>query len=149
MESSNDHVEIIREAFRYTQAFRNKTFVFQLDDAVVTDPVISALVRDLVLLQSEFQAVLTDSASRVKVVDLPESPSVRVESDEQGWLDFQLGYSVEDHDIPFDKIWDSRGGTIRPDDHTFVRVPEDEPSPWIAGARLSAARVMKMEMTPE
>ena len=83
--------------------------------------------RDLVLLQTEFQAVLTDAAAQIQVVDLPETPRVRVESDERGWLDFQLGYTVRDHDIPFDKIWASRGGTMRLYDHTFVRIPQDEP----------------------
>ncbi len=67
MESSNDHVEIIREAFRYTQAFREKTFVFQLDDAVVTDPVISSLVRDLVLLQRAGIRIVLVAGARQRI----------------------------------------------------------------------------------
>ncbi|MFW6082761.1 MAG: DEAD/DEAH box helicase, partial [Chloroflexota bacterium] len=94
---------------------------------VAPDRIPEFFKRDLVLLQTEFQAVLTDSASRVKVVDLPDAPRVRVESDGRGWLDFQLGYTVEGHEIPFDRIWDSRGGTIRPDEHTFMQVPKDKP----------------------
>lgn len=94
---------------------------------VAPDAIPEFFKRDLVLLRSEFGAVLTDAASRVEVVDLPDAPRVRVEGDERGWLDFQLDYVVADHNIPFDEIWASRGGTIRPDDHTFVRVPEEEP----------------------
>jgi amino-acid N-acetyltransferase len=51
MQETNEQVEIIREAFRYTQAFREKTFVLQIDDTVVDDAILPALVRDLVLLQ--------------------------------------------------------------------------------------------------
>lgn len=51
METKSDYVEIIREAFRYTQAFRNKTFVLQVDDTIANDAVLPVLVRDLVLLQ--------------------------------------------------------------------------------------------------
>ena len=72
MDTSNDHVEIIREAFRYTQAFRGKTFVFQLDDAVVTDPVISALMRDLVLLQRAGIRIVLVAGARKRIDEVLE-----------------------------------------------------------------------------
>jgi len=93
---------------------------------VAPDEIPEFFKRDLVLLESEFQAVLSDAASRVEVVGLPEA-RVQVENDEQGWLDFQLDYVVESQRIPFDEIWASKGGTVRPTDHTFVQVPENEP----------------------
>ena len=94
---------------------------------VAPDRVPEFFKRDLVLLQTEFQAVLTDAASRVRVIDLPDTPRVQVESDERGWLDFQLGYTVGGHHIPFDKIWASRGSAVRPDAYTFMEVPPEEP----------------------
>jgi SNF2 family DNA or RNA helicase len=83
--------------------------------------------RDLVLLKTDFNAVLTDAASQVKVVDLPDAPRVKVESDQKGWLDFQLDYVVEGHAISWETIWGGRGETVRPDPSTFVHIPRDEP----------------------
>jgi amino-acid N-acetyltransferase len=45
-----DHVELIREVFRYAQAFQGKTFVLQIDDTVILRPVIASVMRDLVLM---------------------------------------------------------------------------------------------------
>jgi amino-acid N-acetyltransferase len=50
MSEHRDHVELIREVFRYAQAFQGKTFVLQVDDTVVLRPVIASLMRDLVLM---------------------------------------------------------------------------------------------------
>lgn len=83
--------------------------------------------RDLVLLQTEFQAVLTESAAKIDVVPLPPAPRVRVSGEEKGWLDFQLDYQVKDRRIPFETIWQSRGQHFRADSHTFVEVPEESP----------------------
>ncbi len=65
MEAFNDHVEIIREAFRYTQTFREKTFVLQVDDTVADESILPELVRDLVLLQrTGIRIVLVAGARR-------------------------------------------------------------------------------------
>ncbi len=53
-------------------------------------------MRDLVLLRSNFQAVLTDEASRIQIVRDPVEPVVRVNNNGQGWLDFDVGYQVGD-----------------------------------------------------
>ncbi len=50
MIDASDHVELIREVFRYTQAFQGKTFVLQLDDAILLRDTITSLMRDVVLL---------------------------------------------------------------------------------------------------
>lgn len=83
--------------------------------------------RDLVLLQTEFNAVLTASAARVDVVPLPPAPRVRVRGEEKGWLDFQLDYQIKGRRVPFETIWQGRGQHIRTDGHTFVEVPEAPP----------------------
>ncbi len=65
MEEPDDHVETIREAFQYTQAFREKTFVLQLDDTVADESTLPELVRDLVLLQrTGIRIVLVAGARR-------------------------------------------------------------------------------------
>ncbi len=49
-DQSVDQVELIREVFRYAQAFQGKTFVLQIDDAVVLRPTLAGLIRDLVMM---------------------------------------------------------------------------------------------------
>ena len=59
-----DHVEIIREVFRYSKVFQDRTFVLQLDDAVVNCPSFSSMVRDLVLLhQNGIRIILVAGAT--------------------------------------------------------------------------------------
>ena len=65
MINASDHVELIREVFRYTQAFQGKTFVLQLDDAILLRPAVASLMRDLVLLhRTGIRIVLVAGASR-------------------------------------------------------------------------------------
>lgn len=65
MINASDHVELIREVFRYTQAFQGKTFVLQIDDSVLLDPSITSLMRDLALLhRTGIRIVLVAGARR-------------------------------------------------------------------------------------
>jgi superfamily II DNA or RNA helicase len=96
-------------------------------DFIPTDQIPRFFKRDFVLLKSEFQAVLTESAAKLEVVPLPASPRVHVSGEEKGWLDFQLDYHVGDAQIPFETIWQCRGQHFRTDAHTFVEVPEETP----------------------
>lgn len=65
MSESADTVEIIREAFRYTQVFRGKTFVLQVEDIIADDSALSSLVRDLsLLLRTGIHIVLVAGARR-------------------------------------------------------------------------------------
>jgi len=100
--------------------------------------------RDLVLLKTAFQAVLTDEASRLQVLKLPPSPRVRVQAGEPGWLDFQLDYVVGDREAPFDLIRNAKGGYVQPDPYTFVEVSPDEP-----GRVLRELAGLAPEETPE
>jgi SNF2 family DNA or RNA helicase len=95
--------------------------------SVPTDQIPEFFKRDLVLLQTEFQAVLTESAAKVDVVPLPPAPRVLVSGEEKGWLDFQLDYQIKGGEVPFDKIWQNRGQVFKADSHTFIEVPEESP----------------------
>ncbi|MFW5784504.1 MAG: amino-acid N-acetyltransferase [Spirochaetota bacterium] len=65
MINASDHVELIREVFRYTQAFQGKTFVLQIDDSILLRPTVTALMRDLVLLhRTGIRIVLVAGARR-------------------------------------------------------------------------------------
>jgi len=67
--------------------------------------------RDLVLLKKEFSAVLTDKANEIQIVDDAFKPFIKVDKNEQGWLDFEVDYKV--------------GGMTLP--HTFLKEKTNEP----------------------
>jgi SNF2 family DNA or RNA helicase len=90
--------------------------------------------RDLVLLKTEMGAVLTDEASRLKVVKLPAAPRVRVQtSSEPGWLDFQVDYEVEGHAISLEAVRGAEGKNLRPDPYLYVEVPVGESNRVVRG----------------
>jgi amino-acid N-acetyltransferase len=66
--SIREHVETIREVFSYLRQFRGKTFVVRVD-GVISDPLFSALVKDLSLMR--------EAGIRVAIV-----PSARERIDE-------------------------------------------------------------------
>jgi len=94
-------------------------------EVVTPDLIPEFFKRDLVLLKTDFQAVLTDEASKLQILKLPPSPRVQVKADERGWLEFQLGYVVGDHEVPLSVVRKARGRYIQPDPYTFVEVPPD------------------------
>ena len=85
--------------------------------------------RDLVLLKTEMQAVLTERAAKVQVLELPPIPRVKVNADEPGWLDFQIGYVVQGRELDFRDVREVEGQTIRTDPETFVHVPANSTEP--------------------
>jgi amino-acid N-acetyltransferase len=50
-ETIKEHVELIREVFVYAHRFKGRTFVFQIDFAIVDHPFFPGLVKDLVMLK--------------------------------------------------------------------------------------------------
>lgn len=68
MDGVHEHVDVIREVFQYSLAFSGKTFVIQLDDAIVLEDdssTLSTFARDLGLLhQAGIRIVLVAGARR-------------------------------------------------------------------------------------
>ena len=56
--------------------------------------------RDLVLIKNEFNAVLTDKVSEIRVFEGPYKPVVRIHKDNRGWLSFNVLYTVKDFELP-------------------------------------------------
>ena len=52
--------------------------------------------RDLVLLKHDFNAVLTDAANQIRVIDETSAPIVKVDKTASGWLEFQVEYQIGD-----------------------------------------------------
>jgi SNF2 family DNA or RNA helicase len=105
---------------------KERSWLKKVRQVVSPDQIPEFFKRDMVLFETGFQAILTEAASKLKVIELSDSPRVRVKSNEQGWLEFQLDYVVESHNIPFDKIWQSKGKSVQCDPYTFVTVPTDQ-----------------------
>ena len=66
------HVDLIREVFRYTQAFQGTTFVLQIDDGVLGEPSSAVLIRDLVLLHRTGIRVVLVAGARSRIDDILE-----------------------------------------------------------------------------
>ncbi|MFW6214237.1 MAG: amino-acid N-acetyltransferase [Spirochaetota bacterium] len=79
MTDHHDHVELIREVFRYAQAFQGKTFVLQVDDSVVLRPVIASLMRDLVLMHQTGIRIVIVAGARTLIDEVLDKYGVACE----------------------------------------------------------------------
>lgn len=78
--------------------------------------------RDLVMVMNEFNAVLTDLAKEIRIIDTEEhQPQVSINIDGKGWLEFDIAYQVDDYSIAFE-ILEKIGGkdAFRLDDVTWI-----------------------------
>jgi len=57
------------------------------------------ILRDLVLLKSEFKAVLTDLAQQIRVIQKPIQTTVQVNKGPGGWLDFKITYNITGENV--------------------------------------------------
>lgn len=80
--------------------------------------------RDLVLIQKEFNAVLTDLAGRIRVITGPLEPVVKVTKDPQGWLDFNITYTVQGVDLSHELL-----AMAKKQGEAFIQL---EPATWVA-----------------
>jgi SNF2 family DNA or RNA helicase len=79
--------------------------------------------RDLVLIKKEYNAVLTDLASQLQVVDVPFEPKVRVNKDTSGWLDFQVSYEAAGCELPQGLLSSKEAGSyVQVSENTWVKV---------------------------
>ena len=70
MDSTQQHVDVIREVFKYAQAFAGKTFVLQIDDAVTEYPAFVSLVGDLVLLHRAGIRIVLVAGARSRIDEI-------------------------------------------------------------------------------
>lgn len=89
---------------------------------VPPDQIPEFILRDLALIQNEFNAVLTDLAGQIQVVTQPLQPTVRVNKAAGGWLDFQVEYKIGDRAWAQSVLEKKQGGNyIQLDDTTWVK----------------------------
>ena len=83
--------------------------------------------RDLVMIQDQFEAVLTDLAGKVQIFTDPMKPVVSVKKDPQGWLDFDVKYSTSNYELPKDLLFqaiENNEEYVQLDPITWVKVDE-------------------------
>ncbi len=76
-------------------------------------------LRDLVLLRSEFSAVLTDRASKINITEDYLPPTVVIDYTEPGWLDFNVIYDPLT-DAPGLSV-SGDGQYVKTDDYTWAK----------------------------
>lgn len=85
-------------------------------------------VRNLVIYEKEFKAVLVDQANQIRILGTendPLRPVVTLDSSIPGWLDFKVHYEANNTVLPYDLL--SKGLTEkfhRLDDNTWVLVDQ-------------------------
>ncbi|MFN8474717.1 MAG: DEAD/DEAH box helicase [Anaerolineae bacterium] len=80
-------------------------------------------LRDLVLYKKEFNAVLTDLAGRIQVINSAPARVVSVQQNQPGWLDFQVNYQVADTTLSHQSILGAKDKYLPLDDFTWVKNP--------------------------
>jgi SNF2 family DNA or RNA helicase len=81
-------------------------------------------LRDLVLLRSEFSAVLTDRVRKISITEDYITPTVLINYSEPGWLDFNVVYDPrkEDPGLPVSRD----GQYVRTDEYTWAKRVETQ-----------------------
>jgi hypothetical protein len=79
-------------------------------------------LRDLVLLKTSFQAVLTDKARKVTIIEEDQPPAVLISYEEPGWLDFNIVYDPKTDKPGLPQSND--GGYVKTDQYTWTRKVE-------------------------
>lgn len=79
-------------------------------------------LRDLVLLKTSFNAVLTDGARKVTIIEEDQPPTVLISYEEPGWLDFNIVYDPKTDAPGLPQSND--GGYVKSDSYTWVRKVE-------------------------
>jgi len=90
--------------------------------AVHPDEIPEFFKRDLVLLKTKLGAVLTDEAQSLKVIEKSFTPSVSITTDNKGWLDFDIGYTVEGYRLPHNLCKALKGRHARPNEKTWIKI---------------------------
>lgn len=81
--------------------------------------------RDLVLLESDMDAVLSESAKRIRIRDEEFRPYVHVKLLEGGWLDFKIEFGDDQYRIPSSLLFGASNEFKKVDDHTWMAVQQD------------------------
>jgi len=80
--------------------------------------------KDLVLLKTHFNAILSEEFKKIKIIEEDFIPRISIDIGKKGWLDFHVEYQVGDFVVPHDLYKKSRKGYLRIDDNTWIKVDQ-------------------------
>lgn len=78
--------------------------------------------RDLVLLKSQFKAILTEEAQKLKIIDEDFLPTISIDTGDKGWLEFVVQYQTGKYVLPHDLFGKSKKEYLQIDETTWVRI---------------------------
>jgi len=93
---------------------------------VATDDIPEFFKRDLVLIKSNFKALLTEEAQKLTIIEERFQPRVSVDTGEKGWLDFVVEYQVGQYVLDLNLLKKSQKGYLRVDDTTWVKIDDQK-----------------------
>ena len=99
-----------------------RSWVEAQETTVPLDEVPEFFQHDLVLLKTNMNAVLTEQARNIRVVDATFQPLFQVTTDGRGWLDFMIDYEIGDYVLPHDYFQNVTADYVRPDPNSWVKV---------------------------
>ncbi len=76
-------------------------------------------LRDLVILKSNFTAVLTDEAKKISIKEEDIPPTILINYDEPGWLDFNIVY--DPYNVQSGLPINTDGSFVRADDYSWLK----------------------------
>jgi len=81
--------------------------------------------RDLVLLKTEMKVVLTEKASKIKIIDKPFKIKVNIDKNVPGWLDFHIDYTVGKYILPSQLIKLAKEQYVHPDENSWIHIDKE------------------------
>lgn len=76
--------------------------------------------KDLIILKSQFNAVLSEDVKKIKIVEEPWTPKITLSHSKRGWLEFNISYKIGNYSLPHDVLM-KKGSYYRYDRYTWIR----------------------------
>ena len=100
-----------------------RTLVQEGRRVIVPELVPDFWINDLPRLESEFTPLWTEAAKQIRVAVIKSPPTVCVDLDAPGWLQFQIQYAAEDRTWPHSMLADGKR-TQRVSDYQWVQAQQ-------------------------
>jgi len=80
-------------------------------------------LRDLVLLKTKFNAILSESINKIQIIEKKFVPKVRIGFSKDRWLKFDISYQVGEYEIP-EELLKKDQKYIKIDDFKWIKIDE-------------------------
>ncbi len=120
---AGNYVFLDKKFYKVPKTFDNETKeLLELNDKkIYLSDIPEFFKKDLVLLRTKLNAVLTQNASKITIHTKKIRPKVRINKTEKGWLDFDINYVGDDLEIPFN-IYSEGKEYMQVNDYSWVEI---------------------------